>query len=124
MTVASVGTVGIAKGGGGGPPEEYRRPGMVTVTPEGGSPVTRRVLRGASYASEGVLVRPFGLDEEPAATVEILWPVESGTGCSARVGAGEHLLIPEVPCSVDGHWVNSSIYAGCMHRALKEMETA
>jgi len=120
VTVEPVGTVGITTGG------RANRSGigaLVTVTPHGGAPVTRPVLGGSSYASQDALGQPFGLGRRHTATVDVVWPGGTHNRLDG-VRAGEHLRIPEIPCSIDGDWPSPAAYAACVETALDELQDA
>ena len=121
VAVDLIGTVGITKRA------SVNRDGIgatVTFTPEGGKPVMRPVIGGASYASQNSLTAHFGLGETAKhGTVDILWP--SGTRNRLyRLGASEHFTYPEIPCSYDADWRNMRQYIRCVRKSLKEIKRA
>jgi len=95
----------------------------VFFTPDGGPTTIRPVVGGASYASQDSKVITFGLGQADEGTAEVLWP----GGVRNRlydVHAGEHLVLPEIPCSYDGSWGNRGLYQACVMQALNGYKDA
>jgi len=117
IQVDTLGTVGLTSGGA------VNRDGVgavVSVTPEGGPTAIRPVVAGSSYASQNSLVLGFGLDTARRGTVEVLWP----GGVRNRlydVRAGERLVFPEIPCSIDDRSMGPGEFSGCVREALREL---
>jgi hypothetical protein len=121
--VSLVGTSGITTGGksnrdGIGAVVSYNRPVGSTV-----SSVTRPVLGGSGMLSQGSLDLTFGLGGGRRGMVEILWP---GGAKNRLYGLrlGEHVSIPEIPCSFDAHWDTTGDYVTCVAEALEEVRGA
>jgi len=90
---------------------------VLRVTPDGGPTATKPVLGGSSYASQNALRATFGLGSASSGTVDVLWP--GGVHNKLYdVQAGEHLTLPEIPCSYDGDWGNFGLYNACVMQAL------
>jgi hypothetical protein len=90
---------------------------VVRFQPEGGKPVLRPVLGGASYASQESLEGVFGLGAAEGGTVEVLWP----GGVRNRlydVRRGERVLLPEIPCSYSADWPSAEAYRACVEGGL------
>ena len=119
VKVRTLGTTGITTGG------SVNRDGIgavVKVVTASGEEVLRPVVGGASYASQDSLEGVFGLDDDRKARVEILWP--GGVRNRLDVRAGETILFPEIPCSLDGNFVNAGQYVKCVQRALNQLKRA
>lgn len=96
---------------------------VVRFTPEGGKPVMRPVLGGASYASQDSLVVNLGMADAHKGMLDVLWP----GGVRNRfygLHASEQLVLPEIPCSYDADWNSRHSYRHCVTRALKELTRA
>jgi enediyne biosynthesis protein E4 len=96
---------------------------VVRFLPEGGKPVMRPVLGGASYSSQDGLEGVFGLGAADSGTVEVLWP----GGVWNRlydVRRGERVLLPEVPCSYAATWSSPETYRACVDAALEGLTRA
>lgn len=120
ILVDTVGTVGLTADG------TVNRDGVgavVSVTPHRGRTAIQPVVAGSSYASQHSLELSFGLGSARNATVEVLWP----GGVRNRlygVQAGERLVFPEIPCSIDDTSMTPSGYAACVRSSLRELEGA
>jgi hypothetical protein len=120
ITVDTLGTVGLTPDG------RVNRDGVgavVSVTPDRGPTAIHPVLAGSSYASQHSLVLGFGLGSARRGTVEVLWP----GGVRNRlydVRAGERILFPEVPCSIDDTSASPSRFASCVRDALRDLVRA
>lgn len=107
-------------GGAGTLPSGNNRDGIGAVlffTPDGGPTSMQAVVGGSSYAAQDALEQIFGMGSATSGTLDVLWP----GGVRNRlydVAAGERILMPEIPCSYDGHWRNFGHYNGCVMRAL------
>ncbi|MEM9190275.1 MAG: VCBS repeat-containing protein [Myxococcota bacterium] len=91
---------------------------VVTFTPRRGRPVMKPVS-AVSHTSQGALETVFGLGLRRRGQAEVMWP----GGVRNRlynVRAGEHVTIPEIPCSID---TNDSFrtYARCVGTSLREL---
>jgi hypothetical protein len=118
IKVSVQGSAGLTTGGA------VNRDGIGAVVYATPDRSTRRsmspVLGGSSYASQHSLVQGFGLGNASAGTVEVLWP----GGVKNRlydVTAGEHVLVPEIPCSYDGS-SRRRAYKACVDRALTDLQ--
>jgi hypothetical protein len=113
-TFAAAGGVGVAPGA------RNNRSGIgaiVTFTPLGGRTVSLPVVGGSSFMSQHALEAHFGMDNAPTGTVEIQWPGGVHNRLY-RVRAGERLVLPEIPCSIDS-LESIGGYDGCVRRALE-----
>ena len=93
---------------------------VVTFTPRGGQPSMRPILGGSSYASQDSLTAHFGLGSGRRGTVEVLWP----GGVKNRlygVRAGEHVVMPEIPCSFDDPDTSWRSYRRCVRRSIRDL---
>ena len=96
---------------------------VVHFTPEGGPTSLYPVSGGASYGSENERAIGFGLGSASEGTAEVMWP----GGVRNRVydvQAGEHLLMPEIPCSYDADWGNFGLYNACVMQSLNAYKQA
>lgn len=113
LAVKTTGLAGITPGG------RTPRDGtgaIITVIPKRGSPATKPVIQGSSYASQNSLTINFGLRNARLATVDVLWP----GGVHNRlfhVKAKDMLEFPEIPCSVDAD-VTLLEHSRCLRQAL------
>ncbi len=92
-------------------------------TPRSGKQAMSPVLGGASHASQHALTRHFGLGQAWSGMAEVLWP----GGVRNRlygVRAGEHVTLPEIPCSFSADWPNRRAYRNCVQSALGELRSA
>ncbi|HEX4955447.1 MAG TPA: CRTAC1 family protein [Thermoanaerobaculia bacterium] len=90
---------------------------VLSFTPRRGKTVMRPVVAGSSFGSQDSLISVFGLGKEKKGTLEILWP----GGVRNRVDnvkRGEHLVVPEIPCSYDAFPRLRGRYSRCVTRAL------
>ena len=93
---------------------------VVSVRTRGGRTNTQPVLGGSSYASQDSLTAHFGLGSARQGTVDVMWP----GGVRNRlynVGAEEHLVFPEIPCSYDDRTVTSGRYINCVSNSLNKL---
>ncbi len=117
VQVDTLGTVGLTSRG------RSNRDGIgavVSFTPRGGSTAMYPVLGGSSYASQHSLTQTFGLGRAYRGELEILWP----GGARNRlygVRAGERVLFPEIPCSIDDPTFHFGSYFSCVVEALVEL---
>jgi hypothetical protein len=91
---------------------------VIRFTPEGGLPVLKPVIGGASYASQDSLIQIFGLGKASSGTIEVLWT----GGIRNRlynVMAGEQIRFPEIPCSYDLD--DPTAYQTCLETSLAEL---
>ena len=121
IKVSLRGTTGVTSGG------VVNRDGIgaiVMATPRGSSKQSMSpVLGGSSYASQHSLVQSFGLGSAGRGTVEVLWP----GGVRNRlydVGNGEHVQLPEIPCSFAASWSSRAAYRACVDGALDDLTAA
>ncbi|MEM1178591.1 MAG: CRTAC1 family protein [Acidobacteriota bacterium] len=117
--IEAVGGVGAVTGG------EVNRSGIgavVSFTPFGGPTASSPVLGGSSYISQHALEKHFGLGDAHLGTAEIRWP--SGVRNRLyRVRDGEHLVMPEIPCSFDAGLAYGP-YRRCVARSVVELHRA
>lgn len=95
---------------------------VVKFTPEGGRPVLRPILGGASYGSQDSLTSSFGLGRARRGVVEVLWP----GGKRNRlydVEASERIVFPEIPCDFRFGGTDSA-YGVCLDNALNVLVKA
>ena len=95
---------------------------VVSFTPKHGPTSSSPVVGGSSYLSQNALERHFGLGDEARGTAEVLWP----GGVRNRlygVRAGEHLDLPEIPCSIDTEEPLGS-YLRCVARSIRKLRRA
>ena len=88
----------------------------VSFTPKGLPTAMIPVVAGSSFTSQHALDAHFGMGDSHKGTVEVLWP----SGVRNRVynvHPGEHIVLPEIPCSVDDQrfWR----YARCVINSLQ-----
>jgi hypothetical protein len=120
ISLTAVGSVGLTDGG------ETNRDGIGAVvffTPENGDTAITPIQGGSSFASQHALEVNFGLGAAKQGTVEILWP----GGVRNRlygVGAGERVVLPEIPCSFNGDWSSQAEYEACVAAALADLAGA
>jgi enediyne biosynthesis protein E4 len=114
--VRVMGTVGLTSGG------RNNRDGVgaiVAFTPVNGQTVLRPVIAGDSYASQNSHDAHFGLGKRGRGTADVWWP----GGVRNRlhfVAAGETVLMPEIPCSIDEP-IPLGDYVQCVDGALTEL---
>ncbi|MEM8963201.1 MAG: CRTAC1 family protein [Acidobacteriota bacterium] len=119
VVVEAVGAVDLVDGG------KVNRSGvgaLVSFTPKGGQTATLPVVAGSSYLSQNALERHFGLGNRHRGTVDIQWP----SGVRNRLygaRAGEHLVFPEIPCSIDSDQSPGS-YFRCVSKSLRQLRRA
>jgi hypothetical protein len=92
---------------------------VVKFTPAGDATSLQPITAGSSYGSTDSMTAHFGLGEAATGVVEVLWP----GGVRNRlydVKAGEHLTLPEIPCSFDGN-SNRNGFRRCTNEALKDL---
>ncbi len=117
VSFRTVGSVGLVDGG------RSNRSGIgavVSFTPHRGATVSAPIVGGSSFLSQHALDAHFGMGQARRGTVEVLWP----GGVRNRlygVRAGERLVLPEIPCGIDGH-AGFFRYARCVGRALATLE--
>jgi hypothetical protein len=121
VAVDVLGTVGLLNDG------RVNRDGIgATVSVTSGSPartVVKPVVAGSSYSSQDSLTSHFGLGTAGSGTVEVRWP--GGTRNRLYdMQAGERVVFPEIPCSLDGDWRNQGEFVTCNRRAIKLLEDA
>ena len=121
IKVSLRGTTGVTSGG------VVNRDGIgavVLATPRGSSKQSMSpVLGGSSYASQHSMVQSFGLGSAGRGTVEVLWP----GGVRNRlyeVVNGEHVSLPEIPCSFAANWSSRAAFRTCVDGALNELTAA
>jgi hypothetical protein len=121
IKVSLRGTTGVTSGG------VVNRDGIgavVLATPRGSSKQSMSpVLGGSSYASQHSMVQSFGLGSAGRGTVEVLWP----GGVRNRlyeVVNGEHVNLPEIPCSFAANWSSRAAFRTCVDGALNELTAA
>lgn len=90
----------------------------VRFTPKGLPTAMMPVVAGSSFTSQHALDTHFGMGDSRKGTVEVLWP--SGVRNRVyKVRPGEHIILPEIPCSFDDHqrfWR----YARCVGKSLRK----
>lgn len=115
-SIRAMGSIGITAGGG------TNRSGigaLLSFTPHRGASVTAAVVAGSSFVSQHALDMHFGMGETTHGKVDVQWP--GGTRNRLYgVRAGERLVLPEIPCSIDGSR-RFFAYAACAHRALHDL---
>ncbi len=95
---------------------------VLTATPRHGQPVMRPVVGGSSHSSQHSLEKVFGLGSATRGRLDVLWP--GGTRNRLYgVGAGETVVMPEIPCSFDTpqSFVD---YLDCVVPALHDLRDA
>lgn len=93
---------------------------VLSFTPKRGDTAQQPVLGGSSYASQDSLTANFGLGTSRSGVIEVLWP----GGVRNRlygVRAGEHLVLPEIPCSFDANWASSADHRRCVRDAVTKL---
>ena len=93
---------------------------VVMFDAENSDTVMQPVVGGASYASQDSLSTIFGLGDSDYGHVEIVWP----GGVRNRlynVRASEHIVFPEIPCSIDDMQMSMRQYRMCVTTALKDL---
>lgn len=71
------------------------------------------VVAGSSHSSSHALRKTFGLANSTHGTLDILWP--GGTKNRLyHARAGEHIIMPEIPCSYATHWSKRRDYQQCV----------
>jgi hypothetical protein len=119
VSLHALGSVGITDGG------RNNRSGIGTImsfTPHRGDTVSSPITAGASFLSQHALDAHFGLGEAHWGTAEAQWP----GGVRNRlygVRAGESLVLPEIPCSIDST-DRFFRYARCVRHALGAHQNA
>lgn len=119
-TVSLAGATGLTEGA------RVNRDGIgavVAFTPAAGRTVRTPIQGGSSYVSQHALEATFGLGDAPVGRVEVLWPGGARTRLYG-VRAGEHVLMPEIPCSYDAAWQSLPAYERCVHAALDDLVAA
>lgn len=112
----AVGSVGITRGG------RNNRSGVgavVSFTPRRGHTTTLPIVAGSSFASQHALEAHFGMGRARSGAVDIRWP----GGVRNRlynVLPGERLVLPEIPCSIDGN-DRFFRYARCVRDTLDDL---
>ena len=117
VTVTTLGTKGLVSHG------KVNRDGfgaVVKFSPGAGKlPAMSPVVSGGSHSSSHSVDLVFGLGQSNAGTVDVLWP--GGTRNRIyEVNQGEHLVIPEIPCSYNAK-VKSESYRECVSEALEDL---
>lgn len=119
IVVRPLGTVGLTSRG------RVNRDGIGAVlrlTPAGLDSDLRPILGGSSYASQDAPYAYFGMGTAATGDLEVLWP--GGTrNRLLGVRAGERLVFPEIPCSLDDQFSDPD-YANCVSSALAELVRA
>ena len=119
VTLEAQGSIGIVSGA------TVNRSGVgavVSFTPHRGHTATSPVVAGSSYLSQNALERHFGLGDARWGSVEVRWP----GGVRNRldgVRQGEHLTLPEIPCSIDTDEAIGT-YARCVSSSLQQLRQA
>ena len=119
VTFAPLGSVGLTRGA------TVNRSGIgavVSFTPRAGRTATMPVVGGSSFTSQHAREAHFGMGGARAGTVEVHWP----GGVRNRlygVRAGEHLVLPEIPCSIDAGGPLGA-HLRCVRRALQDLRRA
>ena len=119
VSFRTLGTVGVASEG------RNNRSGIgaiVTFEPHGGERVSLPVVAGGTFVSQHALDAHFGMGDAAFGNVEVQWP----GGVRNRlhyVRAGERLVLPEVPCSIDAD-TGFFAYRRCVGNALGELVDA
>ncbi len=93
---------------------------VVQFTPKKGKSVLWPVVAGSSYASQDSNEWIFGLGHKHKGSLEVLWP----GGIRNRlynVHAGEHITIPEIPCSYDDKSTGFRTYLHCVVDSVHEL---
>lgn len=120
VQVDVMGTIGLTSKGG------VNRDGIgavVRFTPRRGKPVLQPILGGSSHLSQDSLTATFGLGSARRGQVDVLWP--GGTRNRLyNVRAGERLVFPEIPCSIDDRGISYRRYRRCVVGALKQLVRA
>jgi len=96
---------------------------IVKFVPDGGLQSMTPVLGGSSYASQHMLIQPFGLGSASQGTADVFWP----GGIKNRlydIASGEHVLMPEIPCDYAASWPNRNVYRNCVVTALNDLRMA
>ena len=81
------------------------------------------VLGGSSYLSQNSLKQVFGLGTTDYGRLDVLWP-GGVRNRLYRVHASERIVMPEIPCSIDGEWKSFFRYVACVGNALKKLKKA
>ena len=92
---------------------------VVSFTPQYGNTTAVPIVGGSSFASQHALEAHFGMGGARLGTVEVQW--QGGVRNRLyKVYAGERLVLPEIPCSIDGD-VRLRKYARCVGGALEDL---
>ncbi len=119
VSFQAAGSVGIA---GGARSNRSGIGAIVTFTPQGGNPVSLPITGGSSFTSQHALDAHFGMNGAPTGTVDIQWP--GGTRNRLyRVRAGERLVLPEIPCSIDANG-SPAVNFQCVQQAMERLTKA
>lgn len=93
---------------------------VLKFTPDMHKTSMRPIVAGDSYASNNSKKSIFGLGTANKGTLDVLWP--GGTKNRLYdVMHGESIVMPEIPCSIDGDWAGYEEYAGCLQMSLNEL---
>ncbi len=95
---------------------------IVSFTPDGGRKATQPVLGGSSLASQDSLTAHFGIGDTAAGTVDVVWPGRVKNRLY-DVRAGEKVLFPEIPCSIDSPLPRGA-YRACVNNAVRDLKRA
>ncbi len=118
--VTLVGGRGVTSGG------RVNRDGIgavVSFHPKGGKRVLRPVVSGGTHASSHSLDLVFGMGRAREGTLEVLWP-GGARNRLYNVRAGEHLIVPEIACSLDDVSLSVRVYKRCLEASLDDFERA
>ena len=55
--------------------------------------------------------------------MEVFWPGGVRNRLYA-VAHGEHVTIPEIPCSFGAHWTSKNAYKACVNMALGQLQSS
>ena len=117
VSFAALGSVGLTRGA------RHNRSGIgavVSFTPHRGRVATAPIGGSGSFLSQHALEAHFGLGDARSGVAEVQW--QGGTRNRLYgVRAGERLVLPEIPCSVDGDQPFVE-YARCVSGALADLQ--
>ncbi len=119
VSFQTVGSVGVT---GNGRNNRSGIGAVVSFTPRGGDTVTVPIVGGSSFVSQHALEAHFGMGRSRRGTVEVQWP-GGVRNRLYKVFAGERLMLPEIPCSIDSKG-RFRRYAQCVSEALDDLKDA
>lgn len=117
VTVTALGTLGITSRG------TVNRSGIgatLAATPKGLATAIKPVLGGGSFLSQDSLAQTFGLANKNRATIDVLWP-GGVRNRYLKAKAGEHLVLPEIPCDPAADWPDDEAFEACVEDSLDEL---